>query len=168
MLSAVPAASNFPSRRTRQARSLLATLLVLLTGIAGLGLARLTFTDDYRSFFQSNGAAFARLDEVSTLFGTEENDLMVVAEAEDVLAEDALRTLRHVADDARRVAGVEAVYFLSSLPELHEAGGAVRPPGAGRARRELRGCRPASRPGGRLRLPAASWAQRDLHRVDQR
>lgn len=98
-------------------RVLLITLLVLVTVFAVPGVMRLQFSDDYGSFFSSDATAYQQLQQLTAVFGSEEDDLLLVVEAPDVLSPAGLDAIRHLAAGAREVEGVASVYSLINLPQ---------------------------------------------------
>lgn len=112
-------------------RPAVAALLAVITAVALFGLTRATYDDVPRSMFRADDEDFARLDEVFAEFGTDDNDCLIVLEADDWFRPGAIEALRAIVADARAVDGVEGVTSLLDLPAADLASGPrmLIPPG---------------------------------------
>ena len=97
---------------------LVGALLVGLTLLSVVGLTRLRFDDDYRSVFRSDAPEYVALEEMTDIFGREDNDLMVVVDGPDMLAPGSLEFLWRLHQAIGEIHGVESVYSLASLPTV--------------------------------------------------
>ena len=93
-------------------------LLVILTLVAAGGLTQLRFDDDYRSVFRSDGPDYRALEEITAIFGREDNDLVVVVDGPDVLAPESLAFIWDLHQAIAEVDSVESVYSVASLPAV--------------------------------------------------
>lgn len=94
------------------------TLLVIATLVSLLGLTQLRFDDDYRSVFRSDGPDYRALEEITDIFGREDNDLIVVVDGPDLLSAEPLTFIWELHQAVDEVDGVESVYSLASLPTV--------------------------------------------------
>ncbi|MCH8808186.1 MAG: MMPL family transporter, partial [Planctomycetes bacterium] len=90
-------------------RKPLAVAVVVVTAVAGFGFSRLRFDDRPRGIFKSNDEAHALLEEVFADFGSDDNDCILVVEADDLFAPKPIAALRELVAEARRIDGVQHV-----------------------------------------------------------
>ena len=89
-----------------------------LSVAAAVGLARLRIDDVPRSFFQSDDADHARLLQLYEDFGSDDNDVVLVLEAEDWFLPESARYLRALVEASKEVVGIERVLALSEVLDL--------------------------------------------------
>jgi hypothetical protein len=99
-------------------RGLALASVAVITAWAGLGIAQLSYDDDYRSVFHADSEQYRGLERLTREFGREENDLVVLFESDDVMRPAGLRRLDRLHHDLEGTAGVTSVYSLVSLPRL--------------------------------------------------
>ena len=81
-----------------QYRRVVAALTVLLTILAAIGNARVTFDDQPRGIHSVDDENYAFLQEVLADFGSDDNDVILVVEAEDLFAPNAFRAIGRLVD----------------------------------------------------------------------
>jgi predicted RND superfamily exporter protein len=86
-------------------RGAVVALFAVLLVIAGFALTRLTFDETSRSVFPRGGEQRMQLAALVRDFGTDENDCVIVLEADDLFRHENLAALRRVADEARQLDG---------------------------------------------------------------
>jgi hypothetical protein len=89
-----------------------AVCAVVLTCLAGVGNARLTFDDRPRGIYSAQDEGYAFLQQVLTDFGSDDNDVILVVQADDVFASPTLRVLHDIVDDIGGLDGVKRVQSL--------------------------------------------------------
>ncbi|MAF65072.1 MAG: hypothetical protein CMJ84_05355 [Planctomycetes bacterium] len=89
-------------------------VVALVTGLAILGMTRLEFDDGPRRVFRAEDAAYGLLESVYRDFGADDNECVVVIEADDFFREPAPSALRELGEACSAVQGVESVL---GLPE---------------------------------------------------
>lgn len=97
-----------------------AALLVACV-VAGCGLMRVQFTDDYRGIFRTDRNDFALLEEISAQFGSDESEVVVLAKHDDLFHPDVVAQMRTLTTTFQAIPGVESVQSpvtASGLPEL--------------------------------------------------
>jgi predicted RND superfamily exporter protein len=93
-------------------RLLLASLVLVYSGICLFGILRLEFLHDTLELLQSDRVEFKWLGEQ---FGHLERTALIVIEGEGLLAPEGIEAIRKLAETARAVDGVEAVYSMLDL-----------------------------------------------------
>ncbi|TDJ78938.1 MAG: hypothetical protein E2O39_01155 [Planctomycetota bacterium] len=105
-------------------RPAIAVFVGLLTAVALFGIGRLQIDDTPRSIFRSGDETFRRLEAVFRDFGSDDNDCLVVLEAEDFFTPEAARVLR---DLDRRLEAIEGVETAFGLPDVFAIGNGLLP-----------------------------------------
>lgn len=96
-------------------RWLLAAAVIVMTAIAGYGASRVEFDDVPRSVIKTEHGDFVYLEKLFDDFGSDDNDVVVLLEADDIFAPEVVRTLRRIAAAAREVDGVQSVRSLEDV-----------------------------------------------------
>ncbi len=132
--------ADFFARR----RGTVAAFLVLATLLAGFGLTRLGFDDLPRGIFLSEDADYARLEALYDEFGSDDNDAVVVLEADDWFSDERAELLREAGRRAGEIEGIESVHSIAGVlafgdglrprPLLPAAGASAEERDAARAR----------------------------------
>jgi uncharacterized protein len=89
--------------------------IVAFTALAGFGITRLQIDDRPSSIFTSKDEAFDRFRETITDFGSDDNDCLVVLEADDFFTPEAARILREIDTRLEAVDGVEGAFGLADV-----------------------------------------------------
>ena len=95
-------------------RSLGMGLVAVMTAVACWGLTRLEFDDGPRRLFRAEDAAYTLLESVYRDFGADDNECVVVIEAEDFFHAPVPTALRELGDACSAVDGVDSIL---GLPE---------------------------------------------------
>ena len=115
---------------------LLAVGILTLTAVAFAGMTSLRFDDDYRGVFRSDGPDFVLFEETAASFGSEENQLLVILQAADILDPASLRLALELDLELREqdtIEEIDSAFSASALPGL------LAEATTDEARRELRG-----------------------------
>jgi uncharacterized protein len=102
-------------------------LLLALAVLAGLGINRLQVDDSLSELFRNDTAEFRTFEKLSTQFPSSEYDVLVVAEAPDLLSRAKLAALRTLVTELNFVDGNAGVVSLFSAREAPTPG-QVPPP----------------------------------------
>jgi predicted RND superfamily exporter protein len=105
----------------------LAAAIALLTCLAASGLLRLEFDDNHRNFFRGSGDAYEQLEKLAATFPLDENDFIILLEAEDLLRRDRVAALRRLDGALREAGGVLGVYSIFDV-RSQQARGLLLPP----------------------------------------
>ncbi|MCP3917282.1 MAG: MMPL family transporter [bacterium] len=93
------------------------TFVILLTVVAGFGVARVEVDDVPSSIFRSGDEDFRRLESVWRDFGSDDNDAIVLVDGGgDVFTPEGARLLRELERVVRAVPGVERVTSIADVP----------------------------------------------------
>ena len=107
--------SEWVSAVTRRPLIVLAALAVA-GGLAVVGAARIEFDDRLRNIFESRDGEFEYLESVFADFGADDNDCVVLFEADDLFSPHAVAALRELVRRLRTVDGVAAVRSIDEVP----------------------------------------------------
>ncbi|RMF79226.1 MAG: hypothetical protein D6744_09305, partial [Planctomycetota bacterium] len=100
---------------TRRPMTVLAALAVSAL-LAIIGATRLEFDDRLRNIFESHDGEFEYLEGVFADFGADDNDCVVLLEADDLFTPHGLAALREIVELSRAVDGVESVRSIADVP----------------------------------------------------
>ncbi|MFT5052105.1 MAG: putative RND superfamily exporter protein [Chlamydiales bacterium] len=89
--------------------------LALLTALALLGASQLAIDDVPRSFFRSEDEDYERLEQVFRDFGSDDDECLVLFEADDIFSPDAVARIVALDEGLRSVAGVRDVLSLDDV-----------------------------------------------------
>ena len=102
---------------------LAAGLIVLVTGLAALGVARLKVDDSLSELFRTDTEEFHRYEEIDRRFPSSEYDVLVVVEGKDLLERAPLEAFRNTVIDLQLTDGVAGlVSMLSARGKPDETG----------------------------------------------
>ena len=106
-------------------RRLALTAVVVLTGLAVVGLSRLRLDDDLRSLLRDSSADFGLIDEIAARFGAPDRDCIVRAttRSKHLFDERPLADLRRLARSLEAIEGVEQVRSIFDVRRQGAAGG---------------------------------------------
>lgn len=94
---------------------------VVMAASVGAGALQLSFTTDYRAFFSEDNPDLAQLEFIEANFARAETQVITLASAGgDVFADEVLRSVRWLSDEATRLPYAKGV---SSLTRYHPARG---------------------------------------------
>ena len=110
-----------------QRRGFVLAFVLTATALALAGLARLEFDDLPRDIIRSEDAAYAQLERLHTDFGSDDNDLVLVLEADDWFSPQGARVLRAAEAGAWDLGSVERVNGLAGVVEFDTVGGVPVP-----------------------------------------
>ncbi|MBL8900220.1 MAG: MMPL family transporter [Planctomycetes bacterium] len=102
-----------------------ALLVALVVGLSLLALARLPglrFDAVVRGFYADDDADYARLLEVFRTFGSDDLDALLLVEAPDVLAPQAVEAQRELARAARALPGIASAVAATDVPSFGALG----------------------------------------------
>lgn len=106
-------------------RFLVVAFVGVMSLLAIVGLGRLEFDDVPRGIFVSEDEAHDRLEQLYAEFGSDDNEILLVLEADDWFAGNRVRYLRRLSSELRELERIEAVAGLSDLFVFE--GGSLRP-----------------------------------------
>lgn len=95
---------------------------VLLSAGAWLGIARLKVDDSLSALFRTNTPEFQAYERMSNLFPSSEYDVLVVAEADDLLARPKIEKLRELVIELQLIEGTAGLVSLFSARTQPEKG----------------------------------------------
>lgn len=101
-------------------RGLVAAFVLAVTALAALGLSRLRFDDVPRGIFVTDSVEHVLLEELYAEFGSDDNDALLVLEADDWLRPERAELLARLRRRALAIEGVEAFVGLADVPVLNE------------------------------------------------
>jgi predicted RND superfamily exporter protein len=107
-----------------------AIMLVVLAVLGGIGVARLKVDDSLSQLFRSNTPEYRQFEETVTRFPSAEYDVLVVVEADDLLARGNIEKLREAVTDLQLIDGTRGLISLFSArqpPEGNELPAPVFP-----------------------------------------
>lgn len=108
--------------RVFERRLFVAACISVFTMLAGWGLSRIEFDDNFRNLFASDSVAFTNYLESIDQFGSDENDVIVLLESDDLWNETALRSLYHLHLRLAELAPVENVISIYSARKAKRIG----------------------------------------------
>ena len=101
---------------------LVALAALMLSIVAGFGVARLKVDDSLSQLFRSDTPEFRQYEEVTHKFPSSEFDVLAVIEGENLLDRDSLDKLRNFVTDVQLIDGVQGVLSLFSARQPPEKG----------------------------------------------
>jgi uncharacterized protein len=107
-----------------------AIMLVVLAVLGGIGVTRLKVDDSLSQLFRSNTPEYRQFEETITRFPSAEYDVLVVVEADDLLARGNIEKLREAVTDLQLIDGTRGLISLFSArqpPEGNELPAPVFP-----------------------------------------
>jgi len=107
-----------------------AIMLLVLAVLGGIGVARLKVDDSLSQLFRSNTPEYRQFEETVTRFPSAEYDVLVVVEADDLLARGNIEKLREAVTDLQLIDGTRGLISLFSArqpPEGNELPAPVFP-----------------------------------------
>jgi predicted RND superfamily exporter protein len=107
-----------------------AIMLVVLAVLGGIGVTRLKVDDSLSQLFRSNTPEYRQFEETVTRFPSAEYDVLVVVEADDLLAPGNIEKLREAVTDLQLIDGTRGLISLFSArqpPEGNELPAPVFP-----------------------------------------
>lgn len=104
-----------------------ALLALALSIVAAFGIARISVDDSLSQLFRSDTAEFRQYEELTKRFPSSEFDVLVVVEADDLLARDNLEKLRDLVTDLHFVDGMRGLISLFSARNAAREGGTPPP-----------------------------------------
>ncbi len=107
-----------------------AIMLVVLAVLGGIGVTRLKVDDSLSQLFRSNTPEYRQFEETVTRFPSAEYDVLVVVEADDLLARGNIEKLREAVTDLQLIDGTRGLISLFSArqpPEGNELPAPVFP-----------------------------------------
>jgi len=79
-------------------------IVLLITGIAGIGLTRLQFNSDYRVYFKSDSPELLAFNEIQSTFSKTDNVLFIVSSRSgNLFTADSLKAIKELTDAAWRI-----------------------------------------------------------------
>ncbi|MDX2204786.1 MAG: MMPL family transporter [Hyphomicrobiaceae bacterium] len=104
------------------------TLMVLLLSVlAGIGLARLKVDDSLSELFRTDTEEFRRYEEIDRRFPSSEYDVLLVVEGKDLLKKPQLEAFRRAIVDLQLGDGVDGVVSMLSARGKPDASGYAAP-----------------------------------------
>lgn len=103
---------NFLAHVVTRYRILASALVIVGSGLAAVGTARLGLDDSYEDVFRSQDARYQQFMRLARTFGTGENDCVVLLESADILTRPALAAILEIHNRAGELAEVESVVSL--------------------------------------------------------
>ncbi|MCB1546730.1 MAG: MMPL family transporter [Hyphomicrobiaceae bacterium] len=110
-----------------KAPRLTALIIIALTGLAVLGVLRLSVDDSLSELFKTDTEEFRRYELVSERFPSSEFDVLVVVEGPDLLKPQPLTTFRNMVEELALTEGVKGVVSLFSARGKPDVDGRVPP-----------------------------------------
>ena len=102
--------------------------VLLLTVAAAFGIARIRIDDSLSQLFRSNSPEFRQYEDVVQRFPSNEFDVLVVVEGNQLLSREPLARLRELVTDLQLVDGTRAVLSMFSAREKPDKAGSIPPP----------------------------------------
>lgn len=93
-------------------------LAAVLIIISLAGVRHLRFDDDPTAIFRSQSADFRLLHELKSQFTTDENDVLVILEGDDMMSPSALSLVRMLVDHTLKLAGIDSVTSILNMRRL--------------------------------------------------
>ena len=90
----------------------LAIALAFAAIAAGWGASSVEFDEQPRDVFARRGPAYQRLEQLFRDFGPDDNDVLIVIDAQELFTAESLSTLRLLADKLRNLDGVESLFSI--------------------------------------------------------
>ena len=99
-------------------RRWLAFALCAITAVSLVGASRVKFEDGYRTIFRSQEQDYLDLQRLAERFGSNDNDLVILLEAPDLLTQEALTVIQAIHQELAAAEGVESMHSIVSLPKI--------------------------------------------------
>lgn len=104
-----------------------ALLIVLLSGLAMLGLSKLRVDDSLSELFRTNTEEFRRYEEIDRRFPSSEYDVLVVVEGKDLLTRSTLEVFSNAVVELQLADGVNGLVSMLSARGKPDATGYAPP-----------------------------------------
>lgn len=104
-----------------------AALIVLLTGLALLGVSRLRVDDSLSELFRTDTAEFRKYEQIDRRFPSSEYDVLVVVEGNALLARERLEVFRNLVIELQLTDGVGGLVSMLSARNPPDANGYAAP-----------------------------------------
>ncbi len=104
-----------------------ALALAAVTTLAVFGLLRLKSDDSLSELFRTNSIEFKRFEEIDRRFPSNEYDVLIVVEGQDLLARKALTAFRDTMVDLQLAEGVDGLVSMLSARSAPDARGYAAP-----------------------------------------
>jgi predicted RND superfamily exporter protein len=104
-----------------------ALVVILLTGLAALGLLRIKVDDSLSELFRTNTPEFKTYEEIDRLFPSSEYDVLVVVEGKKLLTREGLTAFANAASDLQLADGVDGIVSMLSARGRPDATGYAPP-----------------------------------------
>ncbi len=108
-------------------RTLCALAFIILSAIAAVGFARVKVDDSLSQLFRSDTEEFRTYEEVTRRFPSNEFDILIVIEGDQLLERSSLQKLRDLAIDLQLIDGTRGLISIFSAREPPE-NGQIPPP----------------------------------------
>lgn len=92
-----------------------ALLAISLIAVSLVGVRHLRFDDDPTAIFRSQSTDFLLLRELETQFTTDENDVLVILEGDDLMSPENLSLLRTLVDRTIKLPGIDSVTSILNM-----------------------------------------------------
>jgi uncharacterized protein len=102
-------------------------LVLILSILGGLGIARLKVDDSLSELFRTDTEEFRRYEEIDRRFPSSEYDVLVVVEGKDLLKPEQLEAFRRAIIDLQLADGVDGVVSMLSARSKPDATGYAAP-----------------------------------------
>jgi len=96
--------------------------ILLACLLAGLGVRRLSFDDNYKDVFRAGDARYQQFDRLATTFGAGDGDCVILLESSDILSREALAAIRQIHNRSAKLPTVESVVSLHSARKPRRIG----------------------------------------------
>jgi predicted RND superfamily exporter protein len=104
-----------------------ALLILLLTGLAIVGVSRIQVDDSLSELFRTNTEEFRRYEEIDRRFPSSEYDVLVVVEGPDLLKREQLAKFAELTTDLQLIDGVSGLVSMLSARDKPDATGYAPP-----------------------------------------
>jgi uncharacterized protein len=104
-----------------------ALVVILLTGLAALGLLRIKVDDSLSELFRTNTPEFKTYEEIDRLFPSSEYDVLVVVEGKKLVTREGLTAFANAAIDLQLADGVDGIVSMLSARGRPDATGYAPP-----------------------------------------
>lgn len=102
-------------------------ILVLFSAVALTGLPRLRFDDDLESLFRGDTPEFRDYRRFSRLFGTGDQDFVILLTAPQILSIESLQRIREIDMALHQIQGLQGIYSLCHLLDRQRVGRLLLP-----------------------------------------
>jgi len=104
-----------------------AAAIVVLTGLAVLGLSKLRVDDSLSELFRTDTPEFRKYEEIDRRFPSSEYDVLVVVEGKDLLGREKLEVFRDAVVELQLTDGVGGLVSMLSARDVPDASGYAPP-----------------------------------------